>query len=85
MFYLLGWIVFGLLVASIAKYIHPGAEPVGFLPALVAGLAGSFIGGLVNYFVYGSSGFGPAGIFMSVVGSVVFFAILHWFSSKNVN
>ena len=86
MFYLLGWLVFGLLVGVIAKFVHPGEEPVGIVPSLTGGVVGSFFGGLVNYVLYGSlSDFRPAGLFMSVVGAVVFFAFLRWLSSKNVN
>jgi uncharacterized membrane protein YeaQ/YmgE (transglycosylase-associated protein family) len=86
MFYLFGWILFGLLVGIVAKYIHPGKDPVGIIPSLIGGVVGSFVGGLVNYTLYGTlSDFRPAGLFMSVIGAVVFFAFLRWYSSKNVN
>ena len=69
---LLCWVVFGLLVGAIAKFTHPGNEPVGFLPTLLIGVAGSFIGGLVNYMISGGSQFKPAGLIMSVLGGVLF-------------
>jgi uncharacterized membrane protein YeaQ/YmgE (transglycosylase-associated protein family) len=57
-------------------------EPIGFLPTLSIGIIGSFMGGIINYFVFGQN-YGPAGFFMSVVGAIVFCSLLRWYSFKN--
>ena len=73
MFYLLGWMIFGLIVGLIAKALHPGEDPVGFLPTIGIGVAGSFVGGVIQYLVnFGSGGFYTAGWLFSIVGGVVF-------------
>jgi len=82
MFNILGWIVFGLLVGLIAKYTHPGEEPVGFFSTLMIGIAGSFIGGVFNYLMTGNTEYRPAGILMSVIGGIVFCAFWRWYSLK---
>ncbi len=70
MFWILGWVIFGLIIGLIAKWIHPGEEPVGFLPTMGIGIAGSFTGGAINFLL--GSAFGPAGFIMSIVGGVLF-------------
>lgn len=73
MFSFLSWIVFGLVVGLIAKAIHPGEEPLGFLPTLLVGVAGSYTGGILNWFFYGQESFmKPSGLLMSIVGGIVF-------------
>lgn len=84
MFYILSLLFFGFLVGIIAKKVHPGVEPVGIIPSIIAGIVGSFVGGAINYFVLGSSEVRPAGFIMSVIGAIVFFAFLKWISLKNV-
>jgi uncharacterized membrane protein YeaQ/YmgE (transglycosylase-associated protein family) len=78
---LLTWIVFGLIIGLISKAIHPGSEPVGFLATVGIGIAGSFVGGLVNSLL-GNGSYRPAGFLMSIVGGIVFCAI--W-SRYNLN
>jgi len=68
----LAWIIYGLAVGTIAKLLHPGEDPIGFVPTIGIGIAGSMIGGLINYFVTGASHFTPAGILMGIVGGVIF-------------
>jgi len=73
MFSFLSWIFFGLVVGLIVKAIHPGEEPLGFLPTIGIGVAGSYTGGAINWFFYGENSFlRPSGLFMSIVGGIIF-------------
>jgi uncharacterized membrane protein YeaQ/YmgE (transglycosylase-associated protein family) len=73
MFFILGWIVYGLIVGVIAKALHPGEDAVGFLPTVCIGVAGSYIGGSINWLLgYGNGPFSTSGLLMGVVGGVVF-------------
>ena len=73
MFFLLGWLIYGIIVGLIAKWLHPGEDPIGFVPTVGIGVAGSYIGGLINYLI-GSGGhpFSPSGIAMGIVGGLIF-------------
>jgi hypothetical protein len=73
MFFIFGWIVYGLIVGVIAKALHPGEDAVGFLPTICIGVAGSYIGGSINWLLgYGNGPFSTSGLLMGVVGGVVF-------------
>ncbi len=73
MLYLLGWIVFGLIIGLVSKLLHPGEDPIGFLPTVGIGIAGSFVGGLIQWAInFGTGGFHPAGWLWSIVGGVIF-------------
>lgn len=72
MFTILAWLVFGLIVGLIAKALHPGDDPVGFLPTIGIGVAGSFIGGAINWVIGRGQPFGTAGMLMSIIGGVLF-------------
>lgn len=71
MLYFLAWIVYGLIVGSIAKWLHPGEDPMGFIPTVLIGIAGSMVGGFINYFVSGAAYFNPAGVVMGIIGGVI--------------
>lgn len=73
MFSILGWIIYGLIVGVVAKFIHPGDEPKGFLPTVGIGISGSFIGGFLKYiFGMGHSPFEPSGLIFGIIGGVIF-------------
>lgn len=73
MFYLLSWLFFGLIVGLIAKWIHPGDDPVGFLPTVGIGIAGSYVGGIIEWVLgYGTSFFSSSGWMFSIIGGVLF-------------
>lgn len=72
MFYILSWIVYGLVVGLIAKAVHPGEDAVGFLPTVGIGIVGSYIGGFINYLLRGGEAFTASGMLMGVVGGVIF-------------
>jgi len=44
----LSWIVMGLIVGLLAKWIMPGKDPGGFFVTVLIGIAGAFVGGFVG-------------------------------------
>ena len=72
MFFILGWLLYGLLVGLVAKFLHPGDDPVGFLPTVGIGIAGSYLGGFILWLINGGGPFTPAGFIMGIVGGVLF-------------
>ena len=66
------WIMYGLIVGSIAKWLHPGEDPVGIVNTIIVGISGSIIGGIINYFANGAYSLTPAGALMGIVGGVIF-------------
>jgi uncharacterized membrane protein YeaQ/YmgE (transglycosylase-associated protein family) len=50
---ILGWIVFGLIVGAIARFLMPGDQPMGCLLTMLLGIAGSFVGGYIGTMISG--------------------------------
>src|SRR5258708_31024606 len=44
---ILGWLLFGLIVGVIAKFLMPGRDPGGWIVTILLGIAGSFVGGFL--------------------------------------
>ena len=44
----IGWILFGLVVGAIAKFLMPGRDPGGCILTMLLGVAGAFVGGWVG-------------------------------------
>jgi uncharacterized membrane protein YeaQ/YmgE (transglycosylase-associated protein family) len=67
----LGWIIFGLLVGIVAKFLMPGRDPGGFVITIVLGIVGALLGGFIGRAVgwYGPTD--PVGFVMAVLGSIV--------------
>jgi uncharacterized membrane protein YeaQ/YmgE (transglycosylase-associated protein family) len=60
-------ILSSLLVGALGRLAVPGPDPMGFLGTVALGLAGSLLGGLVTFFLWGR----PAGIGFSILGAAV--------------
>jgi uncharacterized membrane protein YeaQ/YmgE (transglycosylase-associated protein family) len=72
MLFLLTWLVYGLLTGSLAKWLHPGEDPVGFGATIGIGIAGSFMGGFISWLIGASATpFNYSGLLMGVVGGVI--------------
>ena len=66
----LGWIIFGLVVGVIAKFLMPGRDPGGWIVTILLGIAGSFVGGfLASSLGHGNSQ--TAGWIGSIIGAMV--------------
>ena len=64
--------IVGLVVGALARFFYPGAVPMGFLGTILLGVVGSLVGGFIgSLFSKGKTGVQPAGLLMSVVGSVL--------------
>jgi uncharacterized membrane protein YeaQ/YmgE (transglycosylase-associated protein family) len=68
---LLTWLVYGLLVGSVAKAVVPGEENFGFFKTVALGVAGSYMGGAVLYLMGQYESLSPSGLFMGIAGGVV--------------
>jgi uncharacterized membrane protein YeaQ/YmgE (transglycosylase-associated protein family) len=72
MLFILSWIIYGLIVGLLAKALHPGEDPVGFLPTVSIGVVGSYVGGLINWLLGAGTGpFSSSGILMGTLGGVI--------------
>jgi uncharacterized membrane protein YeaQ/YmgE (transglycosylase-associated protein family) len=82
MFGILGWIIFGLIVGIIARLLHPGRDPGGFIVTALLGIAGSLLGGFLGR-VLGLYREGQgAGLLMSILGAIILLVIYHFFAGR---
>ena len=70
---ILSWIVMGLIVGVLAKFIMPGRDPGGFIITVALGIGGAFVGGYIGSFlgIGAVSGFNLASIFIATLGAIV--------------
>jgi uncharacterized membrane protein YeaQ/YmgE (transglycosylase-associated protein family) len=70
---ILTWIVLGLVVGLIAKWIHPGDDPGGVFVTIGLGVAGAFVGGfLASALGLGSiTGFNIGSLVIATAGAVL--------------
>jgi uncharacterized membrane protein YeaQ/YmgE (transglycosylase-associated protein family) len=67
----IGWIVFGLIVGIVAKFLMPGRDPGGFILTIILGVVGGLLGGYIGRAVgwYGPND--PVGFIMAVLGAII--------------
>ena len=67
------WLVIGLIAGALARLIMPGRDAMGLLATMLLGIAGSILGGLVGWAIWGAEdrGFRPAGLLLSLIGAIV--------------
>lgn len=72
---IIGFIIFGLIVGAVAKFLMPGPDPGGLFVTSMIGMAGSLIGGLIGRYLLGRGESYAPGWIMSIIGAVVLLAI----------
>jgi uncharacterized membrane protein YeaQ/YmgE (transglycosylase-associated protein family) len=67
------WIVFGLIVGVLAKYLMPGRQPGGMIATILLGIVGAIVGGWLGTVLgFGDlSGFDLRSIALAVGGGIV--------------
>ena len=70
---ILSWIVMGLIVGAVAKWIMPGRDPGGILITICLGIAGAFVGGFVGSVLGlgGVTGFNIASFLLATGGAIL--------------
>ena len=70
---IISWILVGLIVGLLAKWIMPGAGPGGFIVTVLIGMAGASIGGFIVGILGGSgaTGLNVWSILVATLGAIV--------------
>ena len=70
------WIIFGLIVGVVAKFLMPGNDPGGLILTIVIGIVGAILGGWIGRATGIYQAGEPVGFIMSLVGAIVL--LLHY-------
>lgn len=70
---ILSWILLGLVVGVLAKFIMPGPDPGGIFVTIGIGIAGAFVGGFVASLlgIATTGGFSIGGILTATAGALL--------------
>jgi uncharacterized membrane protein YeaQ/YmgE (transglycosylase-associated protein family) len=81
---IIGLILFGMLVGAAAQLIlGRRAKKIDWPMAIVAGLVGSFVGGLLVSLIAGDGlELRPSGVIGSIVGAVIVTALWRWWRDR---
>lgn len=78
------WIVFGIIVGAVARWIVPGEGPGGVIGDLIVGIVGALLGGWIwSLFGHaGVTGFNVGSFITAIVGAVVLLFIVRAVSGR---
>ena len=71
----IGWIIFGLIVGIVAKFLMPGRDPGGFVITAIIGIVGALLGGYLGRAIGWYREGDPVGFVVAVLGSIVLLAL----------
>jgi uncharacterized membrane protein YeaQ/YmgE (transglycosylase-associated protein family) len=69
------WIVFGLIVGIVAKFLMPGRDPGGVIVTIVIGIVGGLLGGWIGRAMGIYREGEPVGFIMAVIGAIILLLI----------
>lgn len=59
------------MIGSLARLIYPGDDPKGIPATVAVGIAGSYMGGLINYLLGRAEAMSYSGALMGLIGALV--------------
>ncbi|MET0594264.1 MAG: GlsB/YeaQ/YmgE family stress response membrane protein [Polyangiaceae bacterium] len=71
------FLVFGLIVGALARFVVPGREPGGWIVSMAIGVAGAFTAGLLGRALGLYHEGEAAGFVMSLLGAVLLLVVYH--------
>ena len=77
---ILGWIVFGLIVGVVAKFLTPGRDPGGFIVTILIGIVGALLGGFIGRTIGLYTETDPVGFVMAVFGAIILLLLYRLFT-----
>lgn len=83
-FNVVSWLVFGLVVGAIARLLMPGRQSMSWLSTSLLGIAGSLIGGVVSWLIFGNpeGTINAAGWIFSILGAIAAMVLYGRFKSQ---
>ena len=66
---IIAYAIFGAVVGILARFVLPGRRPMGCLATILAGIAGSFIAGIIVRALTGNQSYKPGWI-ASILGAM---------------
>ena len=82
---ILSWIVFGFIAGAIAKLIHRGNDPGGWIITIIIGIVGAFVGGAIAKYLLGwddAMGWTFKSFLSAIVGAIIVLAIYRMASKR---
>jgi len=67
---IIAYAFFGFIVGALARFVLPGRRPMGCLATILAGIAGSFVAGLIVRALTGNQSYKPGWI-ASILGAML--------------
>jgi uncharacterized membrane protein YeaQ/YmgE (transglycosylase-associated protein family) len=71
MIWVLGWMLFGLIVGVIAKLVIPGRDPGGIFVTMLIGIVGAVLGGFIGRAIGWYQPGEPAGFVVATLGAII--------------
>jgi len=71
MIWVLGWMLFGLIVGVIAKFVMPGRDPGGIFVTMLIGIVGAVLGGFLGRAIGWYQPGEPAGFIVATLGAII--------------
>ena len=68
---IIGWIIFGLIVGALAKFVMPGKDPGGWIITTLLGVVGALVGGFLGRMLGLYKEGEPAGFVGAFLGAVL--------------
>jgi uncharacterized membrane protein YeaQ/YmgE (transglycosylase-associated protein family) len=68
---IIGWIIFGLIVGALAKFVMPGKDPGGWIITTLLGVVGALVGGFLGRMLGLYKENEPAGFVGAFLGAVL--------------
>lgn len=72
---ILGWLLFGLVIGALAKFVMPGRDGGGIFVTIILGIVGAMLGGFLGRALGLYQQNEPAGFVGALVGAIVVLAI----------
>lgn len=81
---ILGWILFGLVVGIVAKFLMPGRDPGGIIITIILGIVGALIGGFIGQALNLYQPGEPAGFVGATLGAILVLWIYRMATRKRI-
>jgi len=72
---ILGWLLFGLVIGALAKFVMPGRDGGGIFVSIILGIIGAMLGGFLGRALGLYQQNEPAGFIGALVGAIIVLAI----------